>query len=61
MPTKVHIVKAVDFPVVICGCESWTVEKEKATHSGTLPGKPHGQRRLVGYSPWGHKKSDMTE
>ena len=22
---------------------------------------PHGQRNLVGYSPWGHKKSDMTE
>ena len=26
-----------------------------------LPGKFHGQRRLAGYSPWGHKKSDMTE
>ena len=22
---------------------------------------PHGQRSLVGYSPWGHKGSDMTE
>jgi len=22
---------------------------------------PHGQRRLVVYSPWGHKESDMTE
>ena len=26
-----------------------------------LPGKSHGQRRLVDYSPWGHKESDMTE
>ena len=26
-----------------------------------LPGKSHGQRSLAGYSPWGHKKSDMTE
>ena len=26
-----------------------------------LPGKPHGQRCLVGYSPWGCKESDMTE
>ena len=26
-----------------------------------LPRKPHGQRSLVGYSPWGHKESDMTE
>ena len=25
-----------------------------------LPGKSHGQRSLVGYSPWGHKKSDTT-
>ena len=26
-----------------------------------LPRKSHGQRSLVGYSPWGHKESDMTE
>ena len=26
-----------------------------------LPGKSHGQRSLVGYSPWGQKESDMTE
>ena len=26
-----------------------------------LPGKFHGPRSLVSYSPWGHKKSDMTE
>ena len=25
-----------------------------------LPGKPHGQRSLAGYSPWGHKEMDMT-
>ena len=25
-----------------------------------LPGKFHGQRGLAGYSPWGHKESDMT-
>ena len=32
--------------------------------SGTpvfLPGEFHGQRSLVGYSPWGRKESDMTE
>ena len=27
LPTKVHLVKAMVFPVVICGCESWTVKK----------------------------------
>ena len=26
-----------------------------------LPGESHGQRSLEGYSPWGHKQSDMTE
>ena len=26
-----------------------------------LPGKSHGQRSLVGYSPWGQEESDMTE
>ena len=26
-----------------------------------LLGKSHGQRSLIGYSPWGHKESDMTE
>ena len=25
------------------------------------PGKFHGQRKLAGYSPWGHKESDTTE
>ena len=25
--TKVHIVKAMVFPVVLCGCESWTIKK----------------------------------
>ena len=26
-----------------------------------LPGASPGQRSLVGYRPWGHKESDMTE
>ena len=27
LPTKVHLVKAMDFPVVMYGCESWTIKK----------------------------------
>ena len=27
LPTKVHLVKAMVFPVVMCGCESWTIKK----------------------------------
>ena len=26
-PTKVYLVKAMVFPVVVCGCESWTIKK----------------------------------
>ena len=45
------------------------LEKEMAIHSSTiawkipvfLPGKPHGQRNLVDYSPWDRKELDMTE
>ena len=29
LPTKVCLLKAVVFPVVMCGCESWTVKKAK--------------------------------
>ena len=32
-----------------------------APHSSTLAWKIHGQRSLVGCSPWGHKESDTTE
>ena len=29
LPTKVHLVKAMVFPVVTYGCESWTIKKAK--------------------------------
>ena len=29
MPTKVSLVKAMVFPVVMCGCESWTIKKSE--------------------------------
>ena len=34
LPTKVCLVKAMVFPVVMCGCESWTIKK-KAEHRRT--------------------------
>ena len=37
------------------------LEKGMGTTPVFLPGELHGQRSLVGYSPWGHKESDMTE
>ena len=37
------------------------LEEEMATTPGFLPGESHGQRSLVGYSPWGCKELDTTE
>ena len=36
-------------------------EKAMAPHSSTLAGKSHGQRSLVGCSPWGREEWDTTE
>ena len=37
------------------------LEEEMATHFSILAWKFHGQRRLGGYGPWGHKEVDTTE
>ena len=38
------------------------LEEGMTTHSSILAWRhPHGQRSLVGYSPWGHNESDTTE
>ena len=36
------------------------LEKGMAVHSSILAGESHGQRSLVGYSPWGHQESDRN-
>ena len=42
---------------------NWMTEWRRQWHStpALLPGKSHGQRSLVGCSPWGREESDMTE
>ena len=37
------------------------LQKGMTTHPSILAGESHGQRSLVGYSPWRHKESDLTE
>ena len=37
------------------------LENKMATHPVFLPGESHGQKNLVGYSPWGRKELDTTE
>ena len=36
LPTKVHLVKAMVFPVVMYGCESWTVKKAECQRIDAL-------------------------
>ena len=46
------------------GSETWVGKipwSRKWQHAPVMPGKFHGQRSLVDYSPWGHKELDMTE
>ena len=37
------------------------LEAERATHSSIVAWRIHGQRSLVGCSPWDQKESDMTD
>ena len=37
------------------------LEKEMATHFSILPGKFHGERGLVDYSPWGYKRATKQQ
>ena len=36
LPTKVHLVKAMVFPVVMCGCECWTVKRAELLRIGAF-------------------------
>ena len=36
LPTKVHLVKAIVFPVVMYGCECWTIKKAAAAAAKSL-------------------------
>ena len=57
LPTKVHLVKAVVFPVVMCGCESWTIKKFE--HPRTDAFELWRWRRLLGV-PWTAKRSNQS-
>ena len=36
LPTKVHLIKAMAFPVVLYGCESWTIKKAERSNFWTV-------------------------
>ena len=54
LPTKVHLVKALVFPVVTYGCESWTIKK--AEHQRIDAFELWCWRRLLGV-PWTARRS----
>ena len=58
LPTKVHIVKAMDFPVIMYGCESWTIIK-KAEHQRIDTFKLWCWRRLLRV-PWTARRSNQS-
>ena len=55
LPTKVHLVKAMVFPVVIYGCESWTVKKAERIDAFEL----WCWRRLLRV-PWTARRSNQS-
>ena len=57
MPTKVRLVKAMVFPVVMYGCESWTVKKAECQRIDAL--ELWCWRRLLGV-PWTARRSNQS-
>ena len=57
LPTKVHLVKAMVFPVVLCGCESWTIKK--AEHQKIDAFELWCWRRLLRV-PWTARRSNQS-
>ena len=57
LPTKVHLVKAMVFPVVMCGCESWTIKKAKRQRIDAF--KLWCWRRLLRV-PWTARRSNQS-
>ena len=56
LPTKVHIVKAMVFPVVTHGCESWTIKKAECQKIDAI--ELWCWRRLL-RAPWAARKSSQ--
>ena len=57
LPTKVHLVKAMVFPVVMYGCESWTVKKAELQRIGAF--ELWCWRRLLRV-PWTARRSNQS-
>ena len=57
MPTKVHIIKGMVFPIVVYGCESWTIKKTERRRIDAF--KLWFWRRLLRVS-WTSRRSNQS-
>ena len=57
LPTKVHVVKAMVFPVIMYGCESWTIKKAECRRIGAF--ELWCLRRLLRV-PWTSRRSNQS-
>ena len=57
LPTRVHLVKAMVFPVVMCGCESWTIKKAECQRIDAF--ELWCWRRLLRV-PWTARRSNQS-
>ena len=57
LPTKVHLVKAMVFPIVMYGCESWTIRKHECWRIDAF--ELWGWRRLLRV-PWTARRSNQS-
>ena len=57
LPTKVHLVKAMVFPVVMYGCESWTIKKTECQRTDAF--ELWCWRRLL-LIPWTARRSNQS-
>ena len=57
LPTKVYLVKAMVFPVVMYGCESWTIKKAECQRTGAF--ELWYWRRLLRV-PWTARRSNQS-
>ena len=57
MPTKVRLIKAMGFPVVMYGCQSWTIKKAECRRIDAF--EPWCWRRLLRV-PWTARRSNQS-
>ena len=61
LPSKVHLVKAMVFPVVMCGCESWTIKKAECQRIDAFELRYWRRLLRVPWTSWRSNQSILKE